>query len=480
MEALLRNSIVATNYRIDGELGRGGFGVTYRATNLNTGEAVAIKRLNLRDLDDWKGVELFEREAKVLARLDHPSIPKYVAFLPILADRAGLLVQGLAPGRSLQSEIEDGRLFTEVEVENIARQVLEILHYLATQSPAVVHRDVKPANLIIDDAAVVRLVDFGAVTSAAAKATSLGSTVAGTFGYMAPEQVQGAIEPRSDQYALGMTMIALLTGTSPADIPRRRLKPRFEEVVDVSASLAGFIDRLIEPVPDDRFKRVKAALIALDDIIICRTTSGPTADIGTLIAARELKSRQAHLQSKASENRRREKAIVKVKNVADRVVVRGTDGAVEIEIAPESLKAFVWKQTGGVLAFIWINPGAFVGLGIVFLLRYFFGLSFARAMLGATLIWTTFLMAGNVLLAKLRQSRTALRLTSTGEFALFQGRKKKPQVFGRIEELSVTVDKPNDARLGDAHFGDGHERVIVRNLTPRDLAALRNALSIRD
>src|SRR5690606_35726143 len=110
-----------------------------------------------------------EREAAVLRRLSHPKIPAYVDFLPIEADAAGLLIQELAPGRSLAAVLAaEGRLAAD-RVAAIADQVLEILIYLGGLEPPVVHRDIKPANLILAGDGQVRLVDFGAVKDAAAR-----------------------------------------------------------------------------------------------------------------------------------------------------------------------------------------------------------------------------------------------------------------------------------------------------------------------
>lgn len=263
--------IIAGRYRVERLLGKGGFAATWAARDLQTGREVAAKVLDIRELDDWKSVELFEREARVLSRLEHPGIPRYVDFIaPSEAGEGGdaqsrmVLVQELAPGESLDARIEAGWRGTEAEIQQIARQVLGILSWLQSLSPPVIHRDIKPANLIIDDAETVRLVDFGAVRDSLASHTSLGSTVVGTFGYMAPEQFQGAAAPQSDLYALGATLVTLLTHKEPGELGHERMRLDFHDHVSISEPFRDWLDRMLEPVIEDRFANATEALAALD------------------------------------------------------------------------------------------------------------------------------------------------------------------------------------------------------------------------
>jgi hypothetical protein len=278
--------IIAGRYRVERLLGKGGFATTWAAHDLETGREVAAKVLDIRDLDDWKSVELFEREARVLARLEHPGIPRYVDFVAPTEAGEGqsrmVLVQELAPGESLDARIKSGWRGTEAEIQQIARQILGILAWLQSLSPPVIHRDIKPANLIVDDAGTVRLVDFGAVRDTLASHTSLGSTVVGTFGYMAPEQFQGAATPQSDLYALGATLVALLSHKDPAAIGHARMRLDFHDHVSVSEPFRDWLDRLLEPVAEDRFDHARDALAALDAPAPAR--SQPSAPVGTRLA----------------------------------------------------------------------------------------------------------------------------------------------------------------------------------------------------
>jgi Protein kinase domain len=259
------DSIIADRYQLVELLGEGGSGSTYRAMRLADGATVAIKILSLRHLNDWKQLELFEREAKVLAQLNHPQIPKYLEYFHVDTpdNRAFYIVQQLAPGRSLTDWVQSGWRGTQAEVRDIASQLLEILQYLHHQSPPLIHRDLKPHNIIRNDDGRVFLVDFGAVQAVYHNTLLKGCTVAGTFGYMAPEQFRGLAVPASDLYGLGATILYLLTHRSPADLPQERLKLSFRSHVNISNHFADWLEMMLEPDPAERFSSADIAVGAL-------------------------------------------------------------------------------------------------------------------------------------------------------------------------------------------------------------------------
>jgi serine/threonine protein kinase len=264
-----KGEVLLGRYRIEALLGKGGFASTWAATELSSQKPVALKCLSLEQVDDWKSVELFEREAKVLSQLNHPGIPAYVAYHPPEEGVDGasfILVQELAAGTSLKKRLDEGWRPTEDEIRRVAAKTLEILAYLHCKNPPVVHRDVKPQNLLMDDDGKIRLVDFGAVRDSVASHTEAGSTVVGTYGYMAPEQFQGRAAPTSDLYGLGATLVHLLTGKMPADLPHERLKITFRDLVNLSPGFTQWLDRLLEPVEEDRFPTTQAALDALSRV----------------------------------------------------------------------------------------------------------------------------------------------------------------------------------------------------------------------
>ena len=252
-------------YEIVGTLGRGGLGTTFEAIHKETGARVALKRLAIANAEEWKRVELFEREAQVLSRLDHPGIPRYRDHFTVEGEGGAVLyiAQELVEGQSLGALADAGRVpMGESMVRRIAEELLGVLDYLGRQSPPVIHRDIKPDNVIRRAGGSVVLVDFGAARSDLGKAGG-GSTTVGTYGYMSPEQLHGVATPATDIYGLACTLLFLLTGRSPTDLPRRKLRIEFREVVQLTPAFASWLDRALEPAPEDRFASAASALAAL-------------------------------------------------------------------------------------------------------------------------------------------------------------------------------------------------------------------------
>jgi len=185
--------VIRDRYRVIDILGQGSRGITYRVEDLKTKQKVALKALYLNRLKDWKQIELFEREAEVLAKLQHPAIPQYLDYFQVNTpdNRAFYLAQALAPGKSLFAWVESGWRSKEREVKNIAEQILSVLMYLHALDPPVIHRDIKPQNIIRSRDGKIFLVDFGAVQNTYHNTLMQGSTVVGNYGYMAPEQFRG-------------------------------------------------------------------------------------------------------------------------------------------------------------------------------------------------------------------------------------------------------------------------------------------------
>ena len=262
-----QHDIIAQRYRIVAPLGQGAFGTTYEAEDLTNYQRVAIKALSLSQLTDWKSLDLFEREARVLANLDHPAIPKYLDYFheDTAEDHQFYLVQELVVGESLAALVKKGWHSNEDEVKQIAVQVLEILDYLHRLSPSVIHRDIKPQNIIRRPDGQVFLVDFGAVQDDYRQTLIRGGTFVGTLGYMPPEQFRGQVFFASDLYALGATLLFLLTHRSPADLPQCRMKIDFRSGVQISPEFADWLEKMLEPAAEDRFKSAAEARKALQN-----------------------------------------------------------------------------------------------------------------------------------------------------------------------------------------------------------------------
>ena len=259
------DDIINDRYRIVGILGQGGNAITYKAEDLKNGNIVAIKAMSLSHLKDWKQLELFEREAEILKKLNHPSIPRYLDYFTVdtESDRSFYIVQDLVVGESLAQLVEKGWRTNENGVKKIAGQILEILGYLQSFNPPVIHRDIKPQNLILGTDQRVYLIDFGAVQTTYHSTLAGSSTVVGTFGYMSPEQFRGQTVPATDLYALGATLLFLLTHRSPAEIITENLKLNFRHHVQISEDFAYWLEKILEPELEKRFSSAQEALESL-------------------------------------------------------------------------------------------------------------------------------------------------------------------------------------------------------------------------
>ncbi|CAD5958415.1 Serine/threonine-protein kinase PrkC [Planktothrix tepida] len=259
------NDIIAQRYRIVTALGEGGMGITYEAEDLTNYQRVAVKSVSLRQSKDWKILELFEREAKVLAYLNHPGIPKYLDYfhLDTDEDREFYLIRELVSGESLNAWLEKGWHSTEAEIKQIAVEILEILIYLHQLNPPIIHRDIKPQNIIRQADRTVFLVDFGSVQDVYRNTMSVSGTFVGTIGYMPPEQLRGKAYPASDLYSLGGTLLYLLTHRSPDELPQKRMEINFRSTVNISPEFADWLERMLEPILEDRFQSANSALNAL-------------------------------------------------------------------------------------------------------------------------------------------------------------------------------------------------------------------------
>mmetsp|Transcript_137349 Transcript_137349/g.238884 ORF Transcript_137349/g.238884 Transcript_137349/m.238884 type:complete len:657 (-) Transcript_137349:98-2068(-) len=255
-------------YQILSPLGSGGSGTTYEA-RAEDGAKVAIKAISLRGMGGaWKPLELYEREVRVLKSLSHPAIPEYITSFEVdtAEDTTFYLVQRLAEGETLAALVRGGWRATDDQAYSIALQLAEVLVYLSSLNPPVVHRDLKPENIVVQRSAEgvvkVSLVDFGGVVDPSKTAT-FQTTVIGTFGYMAPEHYRGRASPLSDQYALGAVLLFLASGLNPSDLPYSRMKISYQDLVPLSPRLAAVVDRMLEPVEEDRWPDAQACLEAL-------------------------------------------------------------------------------------------------------------------------------------------------------------------------------------------------------------------------
>ncbi len=273
--------IIDGRYRVIDRLGDGGMATTWLARDIGSGLDVALKELRFDRLEEWKAVQLFEREALTLKRLSHPQIPAYVDDFRVETEgRTSLFVaQTIARGRSLEELIGGGWRANEEQARQLADGLLEIQSYLEQLVPPVVHRDIKPGNIILAPDGTASLVDFGAVKDALRDSSEMGSTIVGTFGYMAPEQLIGQAGPRTDLYGIGCSLLFAITGRHPGDLPNERMKIDVRRAISMSDDFCAWLSLMIAPAAEDRFEGARVALDALRTNHFRRSSCGDLAPI---------------------------------------------------------------------------------------------------------------------------------------------------------------------------------------------------------
>ena len=251
-EPLPSGHLLDGRYRINKVLGQGGMGRVYLANDTRlANRPVAAKEMVLGDgIQEKKAIEDFNREARVLASLSHPSIPQVIDFF--VEQGRHYLVMEYVAGADLQHRLDklgpNGKL-PENQVLAWSRQILDVLHFLHSQSPPLIYRDLKPGNIMIDKQERAMLIDFGIARflPPGGRGTQIGSV-----GYAPPEQYLGKLEPRSDLYALAATMHHLLTGRDPQLEPPFSFPPVRELAPAVSATTEAVILRALSQEIDKR------------------------------------------------------------------------------------------------------------------------------------------------------------------------------------------------------------------------------------
>lgn len=253
--------IIAERYRVLRILGEGAHAQTLACEDLQEGRTVAVKELRIDRVGDWKHVELFRREAQVLRLVSHPGVPRVFDVF----DRedgprtAFYLVQELIEGRTLREHIEQGPLLGEDEIVRITDGILEILAHLHGRIPPIYHRDIKPSNIMVRPDGSPVLIDFGGVCFGWRAPDKPGTTVVGTFGYMPPEQLVGQVSPRTDLYALGATLLHVVSGAPPHEYSFDTGRIELPRDLPIRSTLRDLIRALLEPAPRARPESANAA-----------------------------------------------------------------------------------------------------------------------------------------------------------------------------------------------------------------------------
>jgi peptide/nickel transport system substrate-binding protein len=254
-----QGQVLNNRYRIVRLIGQGGFGAVYRAWDTSLKLPVAVKE----NLDTSQEAQRqFEREASLMAGLRHPNLPRVTDHF-LIPGQGQYLVMDFIEGHDLETMlVQQGRPFTEAEVRPWIEQVCSALSYLHSRTPPIIHRDIKPQNIIITTAGQAMLVDFGISKIYDANLRTTVGAKAVTPGYSPPEQYgSGVTDARADIYALGSTLYYLLTGQDPPESVQRlvgqaTLPPLHQFNVQVTPALEQAIVRATEVTTDRRFQTV--------------------------------------------------------------------------------------------------------------------------------------------------------------------------------------------------------------------------------
>jgi len=290
-------------YRLGEVLGRNVSGgrLTYAATRLTDGREVIIKQFSFaREDADWAGFKAHQRELETLQSLDHPSIP---AFLDAFQVEDGFW---LVQERVQAPPLSHRRRWEFAEVEQIARDLLDILVDLQNRNPPIIHRDLKPENILRHEHGEVHLIDFGLARDAQREGSS--STVAaGTPGFMAPEQFfNTGVDERTDLYGLGATLYALLAGIGTEDM-RLHVSTSFvlnfdKLPEDTPEAFRDWLEVLTRPEKDERFDDAHTARSALEEALAVTAKESKPAASTAMVKRPSPQKSSAVAVAKSAEN----------------------------------------------------------------------------------------------------------------------------------------------------------------------------------
>lgn len=273
--SLLVGQLIRDRYLVQSMVSRGGFGATYL---VHDGDCFDEPRI-LKELrpatsdgdDDSSEVRketaerLFKREAKTLLGLNHSGIPKLYAYF--VQKNFSYLLQEYIPGKTLaEAQADRGDNLNEAEARALLIEISDILKYLHSKDPSIVHRDIKPQNLMRHEDGRLLLIDFGAVCRAANQQQG-GQTLIGSPGYAPPEQIMGQPVPQSDLYAAGVTIVRLITGIHPIQLTNKRSnRIEWERHVIVTPQFRDLINELLVRDPQRRLSSALELLSQLQSI----------------------------------------------------------------------------------------------------------------------------------------------------------------------------------------------------------------------
>lgn len=254
-------TVIDGKFEILKEIGRGGMSIVYLAMDKHLNKQWAVKEIRKKGNgeNDEICVNSLLAEANLMKKLDHPSLPRIVDIID--NGETIYVVMDYIEGESLDKILNEYGAQSEELVVGWAKQLCDALSYLHAQKPSIIYRDMKPANVMLKPEGNIKIIDFGIAREY--KEQNLADTkVLGTKGYAPPEQYSGQTDPRSDIFALGMTMHHLLTGVDPRNgepyAPVRQWNPELSEGIEI------IIDRCVEPAAENRYQSCADLLYDLE------------------------------------------------------------------------------------------------------------------------------------------------------------------------------------------------------------------------
>ena len=269
-------------YAVGELIGTGGLSTVHRAVDrralkLGCETPLALKRLHPVFSTEWELVDAFLAEAQLASSLKHANLAKTFAYGKL--DGTYYAAVELAAGPTLaqlmrQARSAAGAVPVGVVVE-VLIQVLDALDHMHTRSPAIVHRDITPANFVVSSTGRVKLIDFGVAKTATRRKTARG-IIKGTLGYVAPESMLGQLDARADLFAVGVIAHELLSGRSLfagasdgatiKNVREQRIQPPSRFALDVSFDLDDIVMTALRRDPDMRWQNARAMRVALVEV----------------------------------------------------------------------------------------------------------------------------------------------------------------------------------------------------------------------
>lgn len=260
-------SLVDNKYKILSEVGHGGMSVVYLAINERANKTWAVKEIRKDGVCDFEAVKQgLVVETDMLKKLNHSHLPSIIDVID--TEDSFLIVMDYIEGKSLQSVLKHGGAQSTDLVIEWGKQLCDVLGYLHSREPAIIYRDMKPANVMLKPDGNITLIDFGTAREFKNRSMVEDTTCLGTRGYAAPEQFggRGQTDARTDIYCLGATLYHLITGHSPAE-PPYEIKPlSYWDPAFAGSGLEMIINKCCQQDPEARYQNCAELMYDLEHV----------------------------------------------------------------------------------------------------------------------------------------------------------------------------------------------------------------------